>query len=121
MAPRDLGKFFITESFHYVELQIIDRKGSEAPIGRGAATSIWKPGTTVSEKLAQEYVQLRPGMIFGQKDAGNITRQPGQYRLTATYREIEAFNWTEAERQVLSVPIWTQPLISNTVKVAVGP
>ncbi len=117
----DLGKFFITESFHYIELQIIDRKGREAPLGRGAATSIWKPGTTVSEKLEQEYVQLRPRMIFGQKDAGNITLLPGQYRLTATYHEAEALSWTEAERQALTMPVWTQPLISNTVTITVVP
>ncbi|HZH89677.1 MAG TPA: hypothetical protein VEX70_03545 [Pyrinomonadaceae bacterium] len=118
---KELGKFFITESFHYIELQITDEKRREAPIGRGAAASIWKPGTTIAEKLAQEYVQLQPRMIYGQKDAGNITLRPGQYRLVATYHEVEALRWTEAERETLPVPVWAQPLVSNTVRIAVIP
>jgi hypothetical protein len=117
----DLGQFFIIQSFHYIDLKIIDRKGREVPIGRGAATSLWKQSTTVTEKLAQAYIQLRPGMIFGQKDAGNITLRPGQYRLIATYREIEALDWTEMERKALPIQVWTQSLVSNTVTITVVP
>lgn len=118
---KDLGKFFITESFHYIELQITDGKGREAPIGRGAAASIWKPGTTIAEKLVQEYVQLQPRMIYGQKDAGNITLRPGQFRLRVTYHEVEALRWTEEERNSLPAQVWTQPLVSNTVTITVIP
>jgi hypothetical protein len=114
----DLGNLFSIESFHYFELQIIDEKGRDVPIGRGAGTSIWKPGTTVTEKLAQ-YVQLRPKMIFGLKNDGDVTLRPGQYRLTATYHEVEALDWTEAELKALLIPVWTQTLVSNTVIITV--
>jgi hypothetical protein len=118
---RALGKFFIIESFHYIELEIVDDKGRQAPIGLGAATSIWKSGATTSEKLAQEYIQLQPGMIYGQRDAGNIRLQPGHYRLRARYHESEALQWTQKERNSLPAPVWTRSLVSNSVTLRVLP
>jgi hypothetical protein len=118
---KDLGSLFSIESFHYIEVQITDAKGRKVPIGRGAGASIWKPGTTIAEKLAQEYVHLQQGMIYGRKFIDDLLLRPGQYRLVATYREVEALRWTEAEREALLVPVWTQSLVSNTVTVAVVP
>lgn len=118
---KDLGNLFSIESFHYIGLQITDLKGREAPIGRGAGTSVWKFGTTIAEKLALEYVQLQQGMIYGRKFVDDLPLRRGQYRLVATYCEEEALRWTKAEREALPVPVWTQPLISNSVTIRIVP
>lgn len=111
--------FFGTSELHEIKLSILDAKNKEILIGGGGGSWIWKYGTTINEKLARTYTQLRPGAIFGVKEHIPVTLRPGQYRLTATYREIEALSWTEAERRALSIPVWTQPLVSNTVIITV--
>lgn len=118
---KGLGNLFSIESFHYIELQITDEKGREVQIGRGAGASVWKFGTTIAEKLALEYIQLQQGMFYGRKFVGDLPIRPGQYWLVATYREEEALAWTEAERKALSIPVWMQSLVSNTVTITVLP
>jgi hypothetical protein len=113
----NLGRFFVVESFHYIKLKIVDARKREVPIGRVAATSIWKEGTTIME----EYLLLRPGMTFGEKDEGNITLEPGHYELTTMYYEVEAGRWSDNERNSLRYPVWIKPLISNTEKITVLP
>src|SRR5713226_3862397 len=83
----DLGDLFSIQSFHYIELEVVKADGRAVPIGRGAGTSLWKSGTTLAEKLSQEYVQLRPGMILGLRNDRDLRLQPGQYRLKAVYHE----------------------------------
>ncbi len=117
----ELGNLFSIESSHYIDLEIIDGRGRVVPIGRGAGTSIWKPGTTIAQKLAQQYVQLRPNMIFGLKNDTDLTLKPGQYRLKAIYHEVEASDWSPEERKALPVPVWTQTLVSNTVVLTINP
>lgn len=111
--------FWGSAGLHDIRLTIIDENGREVVIGRGAGTWIWKSGTTISEKLARAYVELRPKMIHGVKES--ISLPPGLNRLTATYREIEAQSWTEEERNALMIPVWIQPLVSNTVTITVLP
>ena len=117
----DLGNLFSIESFHYIELQIVDERGRAVPIGRGAGTSIWKPGTTIAQKLAQQYVQLRPNMILGLKNNADLSLQPGRYQLKAIYHEVEALDWSKEERKALPVPVWTQTIVSNTVVLTINP
>jgi hypothetical protein len=112
---------FGRSSNHYIEVRIFDERGKEIQIGRGAGDWIWKRGTSVAEKLAQAYVYLQAGNIHGIKERLEWEFQPGRYRLTATYRELEALTWTEEERKALIRPVWTQPLTSNTVTISILP
>jgi hypothetical protein len=114
----NLVSFWGSVGLHDIRLKIVNKSGQEMVIGRGAGDWIWKPGTTTIEKLAQAYVQLKPKTIHGLTDT--TTLSPGQYRLTAVYREIEALNWDEAERKALAVPVWTQPIVSNTVSITIS-
>jgi len=116
-----LGGFWGTSELHEIRLTIYDDKNKEVRIGRGGGSWVWKPGTTIEEKLALAYTQLRPGTVFGQKERVPIALRPGRYRLTAVYREMEALSWTEAERRRSSIPVWTQPLTSNTIEIDVFP
>ncbi len=113
--------FWGTSELHHVKLTICDQKNREIRIGGGGGSWIWKHGTSISEKLALAYTHLRPHNIFGVKEDIPVKPRPGRYRLTATYREIEALSWTEAERRALPIPVWTQPLTSNTVTITVTP
>ncbi|MGH9903986.1 MAG: hypothetical protein ACRD8U_00215 [Pyrinomonadaceae bacterium] len=108
--------FWGSVGLHDLQLNITNENG-EVMIGRGAGNWIWKPGTTTTEKLAQAYLELKPKTIHGLTDS--TTLSVGRYRLMATYREIEATSWPEAERSALKIPVWTQPLISNTVTVRI--
>ncbi len=112
-----LVSFWGSVGLHDLRLKIVNKSGKEIVIGRGAGDWIWKPGTTTTEKLAQAYVELKPKTIHGLTDSTSLS--PGQYRLTAVYREIEALSWTEAERKALPVAVWTQPIVSNTVNLRV--
>ena len=94
----DLGNLFSIESFHYIELEITDERGRTVPVGRGAGTSIWKPGETIADKLSTQYIQLGPNMIFGIKNGSDLSLQPGRYQLRAIYHELEAVNWSQDER-----------------------
>ena len=113
--------FWATSELHELHLRIFDANNKEVMIGGGGGSWIWKPNTSVAEKIAQAYTHLRPDMILGIKETIPIELRAGRYRLTATYREIEASYWTEAERKALAIPVWTQPLTSNTVIIKVAP
>lgn len=113
--------FGIISSFHFIELKITDERSSEINGSRMSITQLWKAGTTVTEKIEQEYIKLGRGMIHGLSVRGNWELPPGQYRLTAIYHEVEAVNWTEQEKSALPFPVWTQPLTSNTVFIIVLP
>jgi len=113
--------FFGTSELHEMKLRVFDTRGKEVWIGRGGGSWVWKAGTDIEKKLALAYTQLRPGAIFGVKEDIPVKLKPGRYRLVATYREIEALSWTEAERKALPIPVWTRPLTSNTVTIAVRP
>jgi hypothetical protein len=112
--------FWGTTELHEMHLRIFDANNKEVMIGGGGGSWIWKPNTSVAEKVAQAYTQLRPDMILGIKETVPLKLRPGRYHLTATYREIEATYWTEAERKSLAIPIWMQPLTSNTVIITVS-
>jgi hypothetical protein len=118
---RRLGNFFVIETFHYITLRIVDEKGRAVQLGLIGETSIWKRNTPLSEILTQEYLPLGPGMIFGQTDEGNITLQPGRYKVTALYYEVEATQWTDKDRSGIPFPVWTKSLVSNSVTVRVLP
>lgn len=111
--------FFGTSELHEIKLKILDANGREVPIGGGGGSWIWKHGTTINEKLALAYTQLRPRTIFGLKERLPVSLKPGRYQLIATYRELEALSWTDAERKASPIPVWTQPLVSNTVEITV--
>jgi hypothetical protein len=116
-----LAGFFGTTGLHELQLRIFDARNREVWIGRGGGNWIWKYGTTTKEKLGEAYTRLQPGTIFGVKGRIPISLHAGQYRLTATYNEIEALSWTEVERRELSIPVWTQPLVSNTLTITIVP
>jgi hypothetical protein len=105
--------FWGTSELHEIRLRIYDESNKEVSIGRGGGSWLWKVGTTINEKLAQAYTQLRPNTVFGQRESVPITLPPGKYRLTASYREMEALSWPEAERARLPIPVWTKPLVSK--------
>lgn len=124
----------ITPPFHDIEFTLIDDKGKQVLLPRGAAddnpTRVYGvdgrpmplPRQTIIEKLTGAYVQLDPRAIHGfRREIDEPTLRPSRYRLHATYRETEALRWTEAERKALSIPVWTQPLVSNTVTITVVP
>ena len=108
-------------SNHYIELKIFDERNKEVQIGRGGGVWIWKNSTPAAEKIAQAYVYLQAGNIHGVKERLEWEFSPGRYRLAATYREMEALTWAEGERKSLIRPVWTQPLISNTVIINIVP
>lgn len=124
----------ITPPFHDIEFTLTDDKGKQVLLPRGAAddnpTRVYGvdgrpmplPRQTITEKLTGEYVQLGPGAIYGfRREIDEPTLRPGRYRLHATYRETEALRWTEAERKTLPIPVWTQPVVSNTVRITILP
>ena len=113
--------FWGTSELHDVTLTICDQNNQQVSIGGGGGSWIWKHGTGIDEKLASAYTQLRPRTIFGVKEDIPVTLRPGRYRLTASYREIEALTWTEADRRALPIQVWTEPLTSNTVTITVTP
>lgn len=110
----------IISSFHYIDLKIIDERGRDVSGPRVSVTQMWDPGTTVVQKAAAEYIKLEKNMIHGLTLRGDWQLQPGRYRLSATYHEIEAKYWTNDEKRSLSAPVWTQPLFSNTVIIQVS-
>lgn len=123
----------MTPPFHDIEFMLTDVKGNRVSLPRGAADDnpmrvygidgkpILQARQSITEKLAREYVQLFPRAIYGfRKELAELELKPGHYRLRAIYRETEAASWTEAERKGLSVSIWTQPLISNTIVLTVA-
>jgi hypothetical protein len=116
-----LAGFWGTVGLHEMRLRIFESNGKEVLIGGGGGSWIWKPNTTAAEKIAQAYTQLRPDTIWGLKETIPVKLRAGRYRLTATYREIEAVSWTEAERKALTIPVWTHSLTSNTVVITVSP
>lgn len=119
---RDIGRLSIRSLLHYLDLSIINERGREIPIPRAAVDHADEsPRLTTSEKLARDYVWLGPRTIYGIQTELFEPLRPGQYRLTATYREEEALRWTEAERAALPVPVWTQPLVSDTVMITILP
>ena len=113
--------FWGTSELHDVTLTICDQNNQQVSIGGGGGSWIWKHGTGIDEKLASAYTQLRPRTIFGVKEDIPVTLRPRRYRLTASYREIEALTWTEADRRALPIQVWTEPLTSNTVTITVTP
>lgn len=119
----DISDLTTGSPFHYIDLSIIDEKGIKLLLPRSASDSAGEPSRpTAAEKLAREYVQLRPGAIYGfRTEVLEPHLKAGRYRLNATYYETEALSWTEAERKSLSIPVWMQPLISNTVTITVVP
>lgn len=118
---RDINKLIGPSLFHPVELSIVDEQGNKLPQPVGAGDTDGRQ-LTIAEMLAQVYVLLEPGMFYGvQRIPVERASKPGKYRLMLTYREVEALRWTEAERKALSFPIWTQPLVSNTVTITVVP
>jgi hypothetical protein len=116
-----LVSFLGGTSLHSISLEVFDQRGRKIPIGRGGGDWIWKPGTTIEQKLAMAYTQLRPHTFFGNKETIPLKLSPGSYRLNATYRETEALSWAEDKQKSLTVPVWTRPLISNTVTIRVRP
>ena len=119
---RDISDLFGSNSLHYIGLSFKDAAGKEVPIGRGAGDGVWEYGTTIREKLERAYIQLNPGMFYGLKEEVELPfLKPGRYRLQATYYEIEAGNWNEAERKSLLFPVWTQEISSNVVMIDITP
>ncbi len=114
-----LAGFWGTLGLHEMHLRITNERNQDVPIGHGGGSWIWKPNSSVTDKIAQAYVQLAPGGVWGQKDQIPLRLPAGRYRITATYREIEAQTWTAAERGSLPLPVWVQPLTSNTVVIQV--
>lgn len=118
---RDISEFFGSNWIHYIELRVKDEKGGEPLIGRGVSDGMWEPGTTIKEKLAQSYILLYPGTFYGIKARMELPLTPGKYRLTATYHEVDASSWSEAERKLLTTSVWTKQLRSNTVTITILP
>ena len=123
--PYFVGKEFfgfgIISSFHWMNVKVVDEKQKTVIDVYMSVTQLWEQGTTVTEKVAQEYIKLAPGMIHGLKSRGRWDLRPGRYRLSTTYREDEAIYWTEAELKSLPYPVWTQALVSNTVDIRIVP
>lgn len=108
-------------NLHNIVLKVTDKNMREVNIGRGGGDWIWKPETAVAEKLQNAYVTLTPKMIHGLKEFDDLGLRPGTYIFTVSYHEVEALSWSEADRNALSIPIWTQPLASNSVVVKIIP
>ena len=104
---------------HDIELKVVDNKSKEVEIGRMGGSWIWKHGTSMTDKLSKAYVILRVGAIHGLKQRLSLPLTAGQYHLTATYREEEALQWAEKDREVLEIPVWTKPLVSNMITITV--
>jgi hypothetical protein len=117
---RELGGGFSYVPYHYIELELKDENGKPLEIGRGVAHPLpWPQGTTVADKVAEAYVVLAPGVIYGFKRRGKLLLKPGKYTIVANYREVEAAGWSAKEKQSLEHPIWVSPLTSNKITVTV--
>ncbi len=122
----DPGRFLVFSPFNYIKLVVTDEKGKEMRLDRGVRDPLIVSATssprasTVPEILGRSYIQLRPGTIYGITDQIEMQLQPGLYRLTAIYYEEWASSLTEAELKALPIPIWRQPLVSNTVTIKVN-
>jgi hypothetical protein len=115
---KDLGGFFSIMPYHQIELVSEDARGREAPIGRMALAPA-SSKETVSKKLADSYVLLAPGRIYGQSRT-DVYLPSGRWNLTATYREFEARRWSPAELKLISSPVWVKPIKSNTLTITVA-
>jgi hypothetical protein len=104
--------------FYYIELIITDEKNREIPQAFTSITAL-SPKISIAEKISRAYVSLGPGMIHGLKVSSLSDLRPGHYKLTAIYREVEAIDWPELEKKSLPYPVWTKPLVSNTVSISV--
>lgn len=116
---RELGGFCSIVSFHYIELQITDQNKRRIPTANSAGAAGWKEGTTLRDKIEQEYVRLGPRGIYPQKDTCDIALKKGHYRMQAKYHEFEATEWSGKE--TLDFPVWTKTLYSNVVTINVVP
>ena len=117
-----LNEFDLFTQFQVVELKVVNERNR--PLKRSQLFLDPFPSElnkSMAEKLSKNYVALRPRMTHGFKVSGNVLRPAGRYRYTAIYRELQAPRWTEAERNALPIPIWMQPLVSNTVTITVLP
>lgn len=115
---KDLGGFFAIMPYHQIELAIKNTRGQEAPIGRMALAPA-SSKKAVSEKLADSYVLLAPGKIYGQARS-DINLPPGQWKVTATYREFEANRWSPEEINNIGAPVWIDVVTSNTIAINVS-
>jgi hypothetical protein len=114
-----LGNLLTILPYHYIELRIKDHYGNEVWVGRGAEAGVEITGQTPENKITEDYTLLRPGGIHGVRQVLQLKLRPGRYQLQANYHEFEALRWTEAERSKLPAPVWTIPIISNTVSIIV--
>ncbi|MFH4233450.1 hypothetical protein WAJ75_20850, partial [Acinetobacter baumannii] len=84
-----MAEFNLFTQFQVMELKIVDEKNREVPrVLLFADPSPSELSRPIGEKLANNYVQLRPRMIHGFRVHGQITLRPQRYRLTAIYREL---------------------------------
>jgi hypothetical protein len=117
---------------HYVNFALSDNRGKPLRVFDGASVQdpierygpdgklISEKQATMAELTAKEYIQLGPGSVYGFRTRlYKPGTTPGHYRLSASYHEVEALERTAAELRILLIPIWTEPLISNTVDITV--
>lgn len=117
---------------HYVNFAISDNRGRPLRVFDGASVQdpiemygpdrkpISQKPATMAELTSREYIQLGPGSVYGFRTRlYKPGSTPGHYRLSASYHEVEALKRTAAELRTLLIPIWTEPLISNTVEITV--
>jgi len=113
---RKLDSFFVVNNYHDIQLSIKDSRNREVPMFRmGQSRSL--PLDPIKQRLVDNYINLDPGNIYGLRESFELP--PGRYRLTANYRELDASHWTEEERIALPIPVWTKPLVSNTITITV--
>jgi len=113
---RKLDSFFVVNNYHDIQLSIKDSRNREVPMFRiGQSRSL--PLDPIKQRLVDNYINLDPGNIYGLRESFELP--PGRYRLTANYRELDASHWTEEECKALPIPVWTEPLVSNTITITV--
>jgi len=104
---------------HDLELSITDLNGKSISIPRSAGDWIWKPNTSLRDKIAQAYIQLAPNLIYGIRESLDLRLKPGKYRLSVVYRENEASEWPANQIQELPIQVWTKTIKSNNVLISV--
>ncbi len=105
---------------HDFELKVYDARGKEVELGRDAGDWIWKPNTSINEKLNRAYVFLGPGDLHGLNEKLPLNLNPGQYKFQVFYKELEALRWTPEEMKNLDGPVWIKPLVSNEITISIS-
>lgn len=117
-----VGKTFYSHLYsglHDLELSITDWKGNSVSLPRSAGDWIWKPNTSVKDKIAQAYIELAPDLIYGMRESLDLNLKPGTYKLSVVYRENEAVEWPADQIQELPIRVWTKTLKSNEVIISI--